>query len=129
LSPLQLLPLYALIIAYEYRKARDGLAHLLWSSDAARTELARGWDWFTSTAKEDRLVVDLSHLAHALVVGGRSDLASDVFLALGPYGSNRPWAVVSATGDAVEEFVRARTTALAAGARRAGPAGRQRAGP
>ena len=130
LSPLQLLPLYALVIAYEYRKAQnDGLAHLLWTTDAARTEMARGWNWFTSTGKDDWLVVDLSHLAHALVVGGRSDLAADVFDALGPYGSNKPWSVVSATGDAVEEFVRARSTALSAAARRSNPSGRQRAGP
>ncbi|MEY9926423.1 hypothetical protein ABH926_001045 [Catenulispora sp. GP43] len=130
LSPLQLLPLYALVIAYEYRKAQnDGLAHLLWTTDSTRTEMARGWNWFTSTGKDDWLVVDLSHLAHVLVVGGRSDLAADVFAALGPYGSNRPWAVVSATGDAVEEFVRARYTALSAAARRTDPSGRQRAGP
>jgi hypothetical protein len=130
LSPLQLLPLYALVVAYEYRKSQgDGLAHLLWTTDAARAELARGWNWFTHTTKDDWLVVDLSHLAHALVVGGRSDLAADVFQALGPYGSNRPWAVVSASGDAVEEFVRARSTALSAAARRTDPSGRQRAGP
>lgn len=129
-SPLQLLPLYALVIAYEYRNAqRDGMAHLLWSTDAARTELARGWNWFTSTGPQDWLVVDLSHLAHALVVGGRSDLAAEVFQALGPYGSNRPWAVVSSAGDATEEFVRARTIALSAAARRTDPQGRQRAGP
>ncbi|WP_194895687.1 hypothetical protein [Catenulispora pinisilvae] len=129
-SPLQLLPLYALVIAYDYRKnQRDGLAHLLWSTDAARTEMARGWNWFTASTQDDWLVVDLSHLAHALVVGGRSDLAADVFDALGPYGSNRPWTTISATGDAVEEFVRARTTALSAAARRSDPRGRQRAGP
>lgn len=130
LSPLQLLPLYAIVIAYEYRKAQnDGMAHLLWSTDAARAELARGWNWFVTSGKEDWLVVDLSHLAHALVVGGRSDLAAEVFNALGPYASNRPWAAVSASGDAVEEFVRARSAALSAAARRPGPPGRQRAGP
>lgn len=130
LSPLQLLPLYAIVIAYEYRKAQnDGLAHLLWTTDAARAEISRGWDWFVNSGKDDWLVVDLSHLAHALVVAGRSDLAAEVFGVLGPYGSTRPWAVVSASGDAVEEFVRARSTALAAAARRGDPSGRQRAGP
>lgn len=130
LSPLQLLPLYAIVIAYEYRKAQnDGLAHLLWTTDAARGEMARGWNWFVTSSKEDWLVVDLSHLAHALLVGGRADLAAEVFAALGRYGSNRPWAVVSGTGDAVEEFVRARTTALSAAARQADHSGRQRAGP
>ena len=130
LSPLQLLPLYALVIAYEYRKAqRDALAHLMWSTDAARTEMARGWNWFTSTSKDDWLVVDLSHLAHALVAGGRSDLAADVFQALGPYGATKPWASVSATGDAVEEFTRARATALSAASRRRDPPGPPRAVP
>ncbi|ACU74782.1 conserved hypothetical protein [Catenulispora acidiphila DSM 44928] len=131
LSPLQLLPLYAIVVAYEYRKAQgDGLAHLLWTTETARTEMARGWNWFASSGKQDWLVVDLSHLAHALVVGGRADLAADVFEAMGPYGSNRPWTVASGSGDAVEEFVRARSTALAAAAsRRGGTSGRQRAGP
>ncbi|NUP50604.1 MAG: hypothetical protein HOW97_25325 [Catenulispora sp.] len=130
LSPLQLLPLYALVMAYEYRKSqRDGLAHLMWSSEAARAEMARGWTWFTTTSKDDWLVVDLSHLAHALVAGGRSDLAADVFQALGRYGSARPWATVSATGDAVEEFTRARSTALSAAARRRGPPGAGRTSP
>ncbi|GAA1978516.1 hypothetical protein [Catenulispora subtropica] len=128
-SPLQLLPLYALVVAYEYRKAnRDNLAHLMWSTDAARAEMARGWNWFTSTSKDDWLVVDLSHLAHALVAGGRSDLAHDVFQALGPYGATKPWASVSSTGDAVEEFTRARTTALSSGSRRREPPGRSRGG-
>ena len=126
LSPLQLLPLYALVVAYEYRKAqRDALAHLMWSTDAARAEMVRGWNWFANSSKDDWLVVDLSHLAHALVAGGRSDLAADVFHALGPYGATKPWALVSSTSDAVEEFVRARSTALSA-ARRKDPQGRQR---
>jgi hypothetical protein len=130
LSPLQLLPLYAIVVAYEYRKAQnDGLAHLLWTTDTARAEMARGWNWFVHSSKADWLVVDLSHLAHALVVGGRSDLAAEVFGALGPYGASRPWAVVSASGDAMEEFVRARATALSAAARQGGPSGRARAGP
>ena len=130
LSPLQLLPLYALVIAYEYRKGqRDGLAHLLWTTDSARAELARGWNWFTNTGKEDWLAVDLSHLAHALVAGGRAELAAEVFGVLGPYGASRPWALVSPSGDAAEEFVRARTTALSAAARRSDPRGRSRAGP
>jgi hypothetical protein len=130
LSPLQLLPLYAIVIAYEHRRAQnDGLAHLLWTTDAARAELARGWNWFAGSGKEDWLVVDLSHLAYALVTGGRADLAAEVFGALGPYGSHRPWAASSASGDAVEEFLRARATALSAAARRSDPPGRQRAGP
>lgn len=129
LSPLQLLPLYALVVAYEHRKAQhDNLAHLLWSTDAARAEMARGWNWFTHSGRGDWLVVDLSHLAHALVVGGRPDLAAEVFAALGRYGALRPWAAVSASGDAEQEFVRARSTALAA-ARLTGSPERRRLGP
>jgi hypothetical protein len=91
--------------------------------------MARGWNWFISTSKDDWLVVDLSHLAHALVAGGRSDLAADVFQALGPYGATKPWASVSSTGDAVEEFMRARSTAMSSATRRREPPGRSRGAP
>lgn len=122
-SPLQMLPLYALVGVYEHhRRSRPGdLAHLLWTTEAAQRDVERGWQWFATAEPHERLVVDLSHLAHALSAAGWNAHAAEVFAALGPYGSPRPWQTVAGDGDAVAELVRARIRVLSSQRPRAGP--------
>ena len=122
-SPLQMLPLYALVRVYEHhRRARPGdLSHLLWTTEAAHHDVERGWRWFTTADPADRLVVDMSHLAHALAAAGWNAHAAEVFTALGPYGSPRPWQTVAADGDAVAELVRTRVRVLSTHRPGAGP--------
>ena len=121
-SPLQLLPLYALLGVFEHQRSRSSeLAHLLWVSDAARADIERGWGWFLASDPAQRVVIDLSHLAHALAASAQYERAAAVFAALGPHGSPRPWGTVAASGDATEEFVRTRARALAVAGRAQGP--------
>lgn len=124
-SPLQLLPLYALIGIYEHqRRTRPGeLSHLLWTGEGALMDIERAWTWFEHADPRKRLVVDLSHLAHALCASRQFDRAVEVFTALGPYGSPRPWNTVTGSGDAAEGLVRARALALAAVQNSPGPGG------
>jgi hypothetical protein len=122
-SPLQMLPLYALIGVYEHHKrTRPGeLTHLLWTTESALRDVERGWIWFQASDPAERLVVDLSHLAHALAAAGWNAQAAEVFAALGPYGSPRPWQTVSADGDGAAELVRVRLRVLSSHRPRAGP--------
>jgi hypothetical protein len=124
-SPLQLLPLYALIGIYEHqRQTRRGeLFHLLWTGEGARKDIERAWTWFEHADPRKRLVVDLSHLTHALCASRQFDRAAAVFTALGPYGSPRPWNTVTESGDAVEGLVRARALAFSAAQQPPDPGG------
>lgn len=124
-SPLQLLPLYALIGIYEHqlRTRRRELPHLLWTGEGARKDIERAWTWFEHADPRKHLVVDLSHLAHALCASRQFDRAAEVFAALGPYGSPRPWNAVTESGDGVEGLVRARALTISAAQQSPAPSG------
>jgi hypothetical protein len=112
-SPLKLLPLYAIAESYPSVARTDPLAYRRWA-ELLRNDVDRGWAWFLHSDPRRRLVVDLSHLAHALAAADRTAEAAEVFGALGPYASRRPWSNVSGNVAPEEAFVQARTTCLAA---------------
>jgi hypothetical protein len=118
-SPLAVLPLYAHAEFYAYVTGGD---------DAARAEHAEHWlrpqiqadiehaldRWLGARpAAGARDVVDHNYLAHALVCSRRWREAAPLFLAIGPYATEYPWAYTGA--DAAEEFRQARRKALRKG--------------
>jgi hypothetical protein len=113
-SPISVLPLYALVTVYSHqvRGSVGTFARQLWTSPAARLDLQRSWSWFTAARPADRLVLDESHLAHALWAAGLLDQAAAVFDALGDHGARRPWRQVAEARDPVSELVHARADAL-----------------
>jgi hypothetical protein len=115
-SPVRVLPLYALVSLWEHRHRNrpDELAHLLWTTPAGASDIELAWEWFLYSDPSSRLVIDLSHLAHALWASGQAERAVQVFDAMGRYGSPRPWETVSLSGDGTAELVRIRTLAYLA---------------
>ncbi|MGF1425529.1 hypothetical protein [Kitasatospora sp. LaBMicrA B282] len=112
-SPLQLLPLYLHVERY-----RNGPRFSQWVEDRCARDAERAWEqWFLGRASEERSVVDLSHLAHALWAGNRKVQAARVFDVLGPFGSPQPWESVAASGDGHALLVDARRQAARAAAR------------
>ncbi|RPF39383.1 hypothetical protein EDD92_9640 [Streptomyces sp. TLI_185] len=117
-SALQVLPLYAFVAEYQRRHGKgQGGAIAFWSTEQVRhyTRKARD-DWFyciPPTARSMLSLLDLNHLAYALVACGESG-ASWVFEAIGPYATSAPWAQVSASlgRDWQNEFRRMRDASL-----------------
>ncbi|MEY9864290.1 hypothetical protein ABH935_009946 [Catenulispora sp. GAS73] len=114
-SPVKVLPLYALVRLWEQNShvaSAGGLPHLLWTTDAALADIQPAWAWFRRAEPATRLVLDLSHLAHALWAAHRLDIAADVFEAIGAYGATRPWEQVA--DDGVAKLVQARAQSMLA---------------
>ncbi|MFJ9752603.1 hypothetical protein [Streptomyces chartreusis] len=117
-SALHVLPLYA--FAAEYRR-RHGTGHggaiAFWTTEQVRHYARKACDdWFcvTPAAARSRLsLLDLNHLAYALVASGEAG-AGGVFEAIGPYATSAPWSQVSASlgRDWQNEFRRMRDASL-----------------
>lgn len=112
-SPLAVLPLYVRVERYRRSGGRDAALDLHWvTEDATREALRAFHGWFACTGPEDRSLLDLNHLAHALWGALRFAEASQVFDALGPYYTPLPWAYraddARDASQAVEVFVQAR---------------------
>jgi hypothetical protein len=121
-SPLSVLPLYVRVERYRCSGGRDTALDLHWVAEEATREALRAYHgWFECARPEDRSLLDLNHLAHALWGALRFSEASQVFDALGPYYTPLPWAC--RTGDArdatqaVEVFVQARARCRPTGRR------------
>ena len=99
---MRLLPLVALVECYDPTQL---LADRVWEQPQwASTALAIHEQWLPAVA-EYRFtpVLDLSYLAHALVMARREEEARAVFTTMGPYASRMPWCVFPA-----EQLSRAR---------------------
>jgi hypothetical protein len=94
------------------------------AEDAAREARYALHSWFELTRPDERSLLDLNHLAHALWGAHRFTDATRVFEALGPYCTPLPWAYRTSgpagRGQAVEVFMQARARSRAA-ARDPGP--------
>lgn len=103
-SELRLLPLVALVDSHD---ASVPLAERIWERPQWRATALGVYDhWFAErTGRRFTPVVDLSYLAHALLMAGRELEARAVLMAMEPYASRMPW---SAFGDPEKELSRAR---------------------
>ncbi len=103
-SALRLLPLVALVDDHD---SSCPLADQVWEQPQWRAAaLAVYQHWFPDVANlRFTPVLDLSYLAHALLMAKRGLEARAVLTAMGPYASRMPW---SAFGDPEEQLTRAR---------------------
>jgi hypothetical protein len=102
-SDLRVLPLIA--FAEHYRARRD--KPRAWPAERAMRTAFDLYDggWFDRVRKEEfPPIVDLSHVAHALLAGNQLYQAGRVFEAMGGYRSTMPWSLF---GDPAEEIHRA----------------------
>jgi hypothetical protein len=124
-SALHVLPLYVRVERYRRSGGGDAALDLHWvAEDAAREARYALHSWFELTRPDERSLLDLNHLAHALWGAHRFTDATRVFEALGPYCTPLPWAYRTSgpagRGQAVEVFMQARARSRAA-ARDPGP--------
>lgn len=103
-SPLRLLPLVALVEAYD---PGEPLADRVWEQPQWRSVMdSIHQHWFPRVATYRYTpVLDLSYLAHALHMANRAIEACEVLQAAGPYASRMPWSVF---GPPQEELTRVR---------------------
>ncbi|MEU6557836.1 hypothetical protein ABZ915_47725 [Streptomyces sp. NPDC046915] len=99
---LLMLPLYSLMDLYRERHG-DGRGGALqfWQSAQVRHFACQAYDdWFVSIPPDQYpwlSILDLSHLAHALVACGENERAKWVFHAMGPYAMPQPWKDINAS--------------------------------
>ncbi|MCQ4080031.1 hypothetical protein NGB36_05345 [Streptomyces sp. RB6PN25] len=103
-SALRLLPLVALVDSHD---PSVPLADRVWERPQWKaTALGVYKRWFADgTDHRFTPVVDLSYLAHALLMARRELEARAVFMAMGPYASRMPWSLF---GEPEEQLTRAR---------------------
>lgn len=103
-SPLALLPLVALVEKYD---PAVPLAYKTWEQPAWTATVMGIYHKWLPRVPDYRFtpVVDLSYLAHALVMAGKEFEARAAFMLMGPYASRMPW---SAFGPPEEQLTKAR---------------------
>ncbi|MDJ0342767.1 hypothetical protein QMK19_22965 [Streptomyces sp. H10-C2] len=117
-TPLSVLPLYAYAEYFERHRSQRtrSIGHLQWSTEPAITDTERALHWFHKCDQTYASPLDLNHLAHALWAGCRYAEGGEVFKALGPHMTPKPWTLVALRTheplDALEEFRKARQTCL-----------------
>ncbi|AQS66371.1 hypothetical protein [Streptomyces pactum] len=118
-SALHVLPLYVRVERYRRSGGREAALDLHWVAEDATREARQAFhSWFTLTQDDERSLLDMNHLAHALWGALRFPEAAQVFDALGPYWTPLPWASRAAGGGGsqqpVEIFLQARTRSRSA---------------
>ncbi|MFD4605957.1 hypothetical protein ACFWPQ_49135 [Streptomyces sp. NPDC058464] len=94
---LWMLPVYALVDKFRVEHGEDGAAgrDSFWQTANAGGHAVRAYDgWFAAIPPDEYPWVsmsDLSHLAHALVAYGATEMAAEVLRAMGPYVTAQPW--------------------------------------
>jgi hypothetical protein len=103
-SPLTLLPLVALVENYD---PSAPLAYKAWEQPPWSTTAISVYHKWLPNVSDQRFtpVVDLSYLAHALVMAHKEFEARAAFMLMGPYASRMPW---SAFGAPEEQLTKAR---------------------
>jgi hypothetical protein len=116
---LLMLPLYALMDRYraQHGDGQRGALRFWQTAQVAHYARKARDDWFLAAPPAERPwlpLLDLNHLAHALVACGED--ARAVFEAMGPYATPEPWQEINAslgrTYDWTAEFLRVRALAL-----------------
>ncbi len=116
---LLMLPLYALMDRYkaQHGEGQRGALRFWQSAQVAHYACKARDDWFLAVPPAERPwlpLLDLNHLAHALVACGED--ARAVFEAMGPYATPQPWQEINRslgrTYDWTAEFLRIRAAVL-----------------
>ncbi|MGW1626579.1 hypothetical protein [Streptomyces sp. NPDC002172] len=94
---LWMLPVYALVDKYRIEHGENSAAgrESFWQTANAGGHAVRAYDkWFAKIPPDEYPWVsmsDLSHLAHALIANGETQMAAQVLRAMGPYVTAQPW--------------------------------------
>lgn len=97
-----MLPVYALVDKFLKDHGENGATGTLrfWQTSSAGFHAVNAYaKWFDQLPPADYpwvSMADLSHLAHALVAAGETQMAADVLRAMGPYVTAQPWQGVNA---------------------------------
>lgn len=94
---LWMLPVYALVDKYRIEHGENGAAgrESFWQTASAGSHAVKAYHrWFVKIPPDEYPWVslsDLSHLAHALIANGETQMAAQVLRAMGPYVTAQPW--------------------------------------